>query len=174
MVWPWLTLVLLTYPCLLAADLLSDWTASAGLVVFLSGAAIVAPCRRLRRWQAVLFAACLGFLFEARRPIPDGALALVLISLAVYLTTRRTLLRNQMLLLRAALLCNTLACASWFVAAALALPRGQTPTGPELGWNLLLQGGFAALTGILAYPLVSSIQNRVMDKLGVPPAVDAA
>ena len=173
MVWSWLTLVLFTYPWLLAADLLSDWSAPSWLVVFISGAAIVAPCRRLRRWQAVLFSGCVGFLFEARRPVPDGALALFLVATAVFLTTNRTVLRNQMLLLRSAALCNSLACTAWFTASALALTRTNSVTWPTFGWQLLLQTSFAALLGLVLYVPISNLQNWLMDKAGVAPAVDA-
>ena len=67
MVWAWFIVLLATLPGLWVADLLTDSLAGTNLVVFISGAAIVAPCRRLKRWQAVIFAACVGFLFVARR-----------------------------------------------------------------------------------------------------------
>lgn len=173
MVWSWFTLLLVTYPWLLAADLMSDWTAPSGLVFFLSGAVIIAPCRRLRRWQAVLFSGCVGFLFEARRPIPDGSLALLLVAMAVFLTTNRSVLRNSMLLLRSAAICNSLACTAWFTASALALTRTNSVTWSLFGWQLLLQTGLAALLGILLYAPIAYMQNRLMDKAGVAPAIDA-
>lgn len=174
MSWSWFILLLVTYPWLLAADLLSDTLAPTGLMIFLSGAVIIAPCRRLRRWQAVLFAASVGFLFEARRPIPDGALALSLVTAAVFLTSNRKLLRNPPLALRAACACNALAAAVWFAAAAFAATRTNPTTWPVFLWQLLLQCGLAGLLGLLAYVPVSFVQNRLMDKSGVTPAADAS
>ena len=117
--WAWLFLLLATFPWLLGVDLLSDSIAASGVCLFISGAAIIAPCRRLRRWQAVLFSACVGFLFEARRPIPLGTLPFLLAGLSIFLTSNRILLRNTPLVLRGAVLCNTLACTAWFTAAGL-------------------------------------------------------
>jgi len=99
--WAWLILLLATYPWLLGADLASDALASSSLVFFVSGACLIAPSRRLKRWQMILFAGCLGFLFEARRPIPDGALALSLVAAAIFLSTQRQHLRNTPGMLRA-------------------------------------------------------------------------
>lgn len=89
MSWAWLLVLLVTYPWLLLADMLSDSLASWGVVIFITGAVLVVPCRRLKLWQSVLVAGCLGFLFEARRPIPDGVMAFWMMAAAIFFSTRR-------------------------------------------------------------------------------------
>ena len=118
--WAWLILLLATYPWLLGADLASDTLASSSLVVFVSGACLIAPSRRLKRWQCVLFAAGLGFLFEARRPIPDGTLALTLVAVVIFLSSNRRLLRSTPRMLQGAAIVNVGACLVWYLAAAFA------------------------------------------------------
>ena len=108
--WAWLILLLATYPWLLGADLASDTLASSSLVVFVSGTCLIAPSRRLKRWQCVLFAAGLGFLFEARRPIPDGTLALTLVAVAIFLSSNRPLLRSTPRMLQGAAIVNVATC----------------------------------------------------------------
>jgi hypothetical protein len=173
MVWSWFIVLLATFPCLWVADLLTDAIAGHGLVLFISGAAIVAPCRRLKRWQAVLFASCLGFLFEARRPIPAGTLAFFLAGLSIYLTSNRLLLRNTPLVLRGALLCNTLACTAWFTAAALrAGAFVQGDLGGFLGQGLL-QVGLSALVALVFFVPLAFAQDTAMDRTSVPPALES-
>lgn len=164
--WAWLILVLATYPWLLGADLATDTLASSSLIFFVTGACLIAPARRLRRWQAVLFAACLGFLFEARRPIPDGSLALALVASAIFLSSNRPLLRTTPGILRAAAVVNVVACLCWFVAAAYASP---VPAGDQFG-SLLLQVLFAGVVGTIGVIPIALTQNSVMDRIGVPPA----
>lgn len=164
--WAWLILLLATYPWLLGADLASDTLASSSLVVFVSGACLIAPARRLKRWQCVLFAAGLGFLFEARRPIPDGALALPLVAIAIFLSSDRPLLRNTPRMLQGAAIVNTGACLTWYLAAALA---ADAPADGLAG-HLLLQLLVAGLAGTLGLVPLALTQNAVMDRLGVPPA----
>jgi len=166
--WAWLFLVLATYPWLLGADLASDVLASSSLVLFISGACLIAPCRRLRRWQCVLFAGCMGFLFEARRPIPDGSVALTLVAAAIFLSSNRPLLRNTPGMLRAAVIVNLLACLSWFVCAAIVSPGG----GVEPYGVRLAQLRAAAVAAAVALMPVALTQNAAMDRLGVPPAPD--
>lgn len=163
--WAWLLLTVATYPWLLAADLASDTVASSSLVVFISGVCLVAPCRRLRRWQAVLLAAGIGFLFEARRPVPDGALALTLVTVAIFLTSQRSLLRHTPGMLRAAVIVNMLGCLSWFLAAAAVAPVTEADTL----WLGIVQVGLAGLAGLLIFLPLALTQNAVMDRLGVPP-----
>jgi len=163
--WAWLFLVLATYPWLLGADLASDVFASSSLTIFVSGACLIAPSRRLRRWQAVLFADFLGFLFEARRPVPDGSVALALVAAVIFLSSNRQLLRNTPGMLRAAVIVNVLACLCWYLGAAFAAPvAANVPSG-----QLILQLLVAALVGVIILLPVALTQNAAMDRLGVPP-----
>ena len=168
--WAWLILLLTTFPWLLAADLASDLTAGAGLIVFISGACIVAPCRRLRRWQSVPFAASVGFLFEARRPIPDGALALFLAAAAIFLTSDKQLIRNTPRMLRAAAACNAAACLIWFTFSAGS--AGQLSGLKLFSFipQLIIPVSMAGVAGVIIYIPVSLVQNAAMDRIGIPPA----
>ena len=164
--WSWIILLLATYPWLLGADLASDTLASSSLVFFVSGTCLIAPCRRLRRWQAVLFAACLGFLFEARRPIPDGALALTLVAVAIFLSSNRHLTRNTPGMLRVAAAVNVGACLVWYVASSY----GTNAPAADLAGHLLLQLLLAGVVGTVGLIPVALTQNATMDRLSVPPA----
>lgn len=166
--WAWLILLLATYPWLLGADLASDTLASASLACFVSGTCLIAPCRRLKRWQAILFAACVGFLFEARRPIPDGSLALVLVAVAIFLSSNRQLLRNTPGMLRGAAIVNVGACLVWFVAAACVSPV----PAEDFAGRLLLQLLLAGVVGTVGLIPIALTQNAALDRLGVPPAPD--
>ncbi len=166
--WAWLILLLATYPWLLGADLASDVLASSSLVCFVTGTCLVAPCRRLKRWQAILFAAGLGFLFEARRPIPDGALALSLVAVSIFLSSNRQLLRNTPTMLRAAAIVNGGACLIWFVSAAYSSPSPSEDTVWHLGLQLIL----ATLVGAVGLIPIALTQNAAMDRIGVPPAAE--
>jgi hypothetical protein len=164
--WAWLILLLATYPWLLAADLAGDSLASSSLVVFVSGACLIAPCRRLKRWQCVLFAAALGFLFEARRPIPDGALAVTLVAVAIYLSSNRPLLRSTPRMLQGAAIVNIGACLVWYLAAAFVTDAPSDGAAGHLFGQLLLAG----VVGAVGLVPVALTQNAVMDRAGVPPA----
>ena len=166
--WAWLFLLLATYPWLLGADLASDTLASSSLIFFLSGTCLVAPCRRLKRWQAVLFAAGIGFLFEARRPIPDGALALSLVAIAIFLSSNRQLIRNTPGMLRAAAIVNVGTCLIWFLASSYGSPSPATDLAGQLIFQLLL----AVVAGTLGLIPIALTQNAVLDRLNVPPAPD--
>jgi len=166
--WAWLILPLATYPWLLGADLGSDTLASSSLVFFISGTCLIAPCRRLKRWQAVLFAACLGFLFEARRPIPDGALALTLVAVSIFLSSNRQLLRNTPGMLRAAAIVNMGACLIWFVASSY----GSPASAGDLVGPLLVQLLLAGVVGTVALVPIALTQNATLDRLSIPPAPD--
>jgi hypothetical protein len=168
MAWAWLILLLATYPWLLGADLVTDVAGATALLCFITGACLIAPCRRLPRWQCVLFAASIGFLFEARRPIPDGLLALTLVAAAIFLSSNRPLLRSTPRMLRAAAIINALACLGWMVGAATVSPgSGEAFTGLALA-----QLALAVFFGVLALVPVALTQNAVMDRLGVAPAHD--
>ena len=173
MVWAWFIVLLATLPGLWVADLLTDSLAGTNLVVFISGAAIVAPCRRLKRWQAVIFAACVGFLFEARRPIPLGTLPFLLAGLSIFLTSNRILLRNPPLVLRGAVLCNTLACTAWFTAAGLRPGAFAQGNLGDITLQLLIQVGFAAAIALLVFVPLALIQDAAMDRTGLPPALES-
>ena len=164
--WAWLILLLATYPWLLGADLASDTLASSSLVVFVSGTCLIAPSRRLKRWQCVLFAAGLGFLFEARRPIPDGTLALTLVAVAIFLSSNRPLLRSTPRMLQGAAIVNVAACLVWYLAAAYAADAPADGAAGHLLGQLLLAG----VVGTLGLVPVALTQNAAMDRLGVPPA----
>ena len=166
--WAWLILLLATYPWLLGADLASDTLASSSLVFFVSGTCLIAPSRRLKRWQTILFAACVGFLFEARRPIPDGALALSLVAAAIFLSANRPLLRTTPAMLRAAAAINVVACLVWFVAAAYVSPAPAADLIGLLFAQLLLAG----VVGTVGLVPIALTQNAAMDRLGVPPPVE--
>ena len=166
--WAWLFLLLATYPWLLGADLASDTLASSSLIFFISGTCLVAPCRRLKRWQAVLFAAGLGFLFEARRPIPDGALALSLVAIAIFLSSNRQLIRNTPGMLRAAAIVNAVACLIWFLSSSYGSPSPAT----DLAGQLILQLLLAGVVGTLGLIPIALTQNAALDRLNVPPAPD--
>jgi len=166
--WAWLILLLATYPWLLGADLASDTLASSSLVFFISGTCLIAPCRRLKRWQAILFAACLGFLFEARRPIPDGALALSLVAASIFLSSNRQLLRNTPGMLWAAAIVNMGACLVWFVASSY----GSPATFGDLAPHLLLQLLLAGVVGTIGLVPIALTQNATLDRLSIPPAPD--
>ena len=173
MVWAWFIVLLATLPGLWVADLLTDSLAGNNLVVFISGAAIVAPCRRLKRWQAVIFAACVGFLFEARRPIPLGTLPFLLAGLSIFLTSNRILLRNTPLVRRGAVLCNTLACTAWFTAAGLRAGAFAQGNLGDITLQLLIQVGFAAAIALLVFVPLALIQDAAMDRTGLPPALES-
>jgi len=172
--WVWLFLLLATYPWLLGVDLLSDSFATSGVTLFASGVALIAPCRRLRRWQAVLFAACVGFLFEALRPIPDGSLALLLVLVAIYLTSHRELLRDTPKMFLAAILVNTLACTGWFFAAGLAHSKQVPLLSLHFLGQWLLHVLLAIILATLLLAPIAVAQNFAMDKAGLPQPDEAA
>lgn len=171
--WAWFFLLLATYPWLLGVDLLTDSVATTGVGLFIAGAVMIAPCRRLRRWQAVLFAAGIGFLYEALRPIPDGSVAIVLVFGAIFLTSNRAIIRDLPMMLRGALLLNILACTSWFLATAW---RYQNQV-PLLSLNFLGQWLLhllaATILALLLFVPIVLVQNFTMDKVGIPQADEA-
>ena len=129
---------------------------------------LIAPCRRLKRWQAILFAACVGFLFEARRPIPDGALALSLVAVSIFLSSNRQLTRNTPGMLRAAAIVNVGACLVWFVASSY----GAAVSVADLAGHLCVQLLLAGVVGTIGLIPIALTQNSALDRLGVPPAPD--
>ena len=168
--WAWFFLILATYPWLFVADLLSSTLASSTLNYFITGAALIAPCRRLKRWQAVLFAGCVGFMFEAYRPIPNGTVAISLITLAILLGNYRSYLRTTLAMVQAAVVVNACVAIIWFSASAYTC---QAPTDI---YNLIYQAAIqATLSGIMGLVVIiplSTTQNWVLDLIGVPSAQD--
>ncbi len=168
--WAWFFLLLATYPWLLGVDLLTDASAGAGVGLCISGAVIIAPCQRLRRWQGVLFAASVGFLYEAFRPVPDGSVALVLVVGAIFLTSNRPFIRDLPFMFRGAILMNSLVCTSWFVASALH-HQAQIPLlSLHFLGQWLLHLLCAAVLAIFLLVPIAIVQNFTMDKVGVPKA----
>lgn len=168
--WAWFFLILATYPWLFVSDLFSSTLASSGLNFFITGAALIAPCRRLKRWQAVLFAGCVGFMFEAYRPIPPGTVAISLVTLAILLGNYRSYLRTTLATVQAAVVVNACVAIIWFSATAY---QSQAPTDI---YNLIYQASIqATLSGLMGLAVIiplSTTQNWIMDLIGVPSAQD--
>jgi hypothetical protein len=168
--WAWFFLILATYPWLFVADLLSSTLASSGLNYFITGAALIAPCRRLKRWQAVLFAGCVGFMFEAYRPIPNGTVAISLIFIAILLGNYRSYLRTTLSLTQAAAVVNACVAIIWFSASV------HSSDAPTDIYNLIYQAAIqATLSGVMGLVIIiplSTTQNWVLDLIGVPSAQD--
>lgn len=172
--WSWFLLLLATYPWLLVSDLVSDVMADTGLVCFLTGAAVVAPARRLGRGPAALFALCVGFMFEARRPIADGWLAFALAFAALSICGPQRLLRRPAAVWMAAIVLNAAATATWFALGAWRAAAEGSRMSLALGvWIGILQVMVAAACAAVAAPLMFRAQETLMDRLGVPEAREA-
>ena len=168
--WAWFFLILATYPWLFVSDLVSSTLASSGLNYFITGAALIAPCRRLKRWQAVLFAGCVGFMFEAYRPIPNGTVAISLVTLAILLGNYRSYLRTHLGMIQAAVVVNAGAAIIWFTAAAYQ-SEGQTDIYNAI-YETAIQGTLSGLMGLIIIMPLATTQNWIMDLIGVPSAQD--
>lgn len=160
----WLIALAASYPWLLAADLLGDAVARWHLLVFAPGLLLATPLLRLRPWQALLFAACLGFAYESRRPLPPGSAAFALMAVALVLQANRHLLRRR----RAALV----AASANLVACVLILPLAGLDHAVEglaaWTWSLPVQAALAALLGAVLHPWASALQSRWLDRAGFP------
>jgi hypothetical protein len=168
--WAWFFLILATYPWLFVSDLISSTLASTGLNYFITGAALIAPCRRLKRWQAVLFAGCVGFMFEAYRPIPNGTVAISLVTLAILLGNYRSYLRTNLGMVQAAVVINANAAIIWFTAAAY-----QSEANTDIYnaiYEAAIQGTLSGLMGLIIIMPLATTQNWIMDLIGVPSAQD--
>jgi len=168
--WAWFFLILATYPWLFVSDLISSTLASTGLNYFITGAALIAPCRRLKRWQAVLFAGCVGFMFEAYRPIPNGTVAISLVTLAILLGNYRSYLRTNLGMVQAAVVVNASAAIIWFTAAAY-----QSEANTDIYnaiYEAAIQGTLSGLMGLIIIMPLATTQNWIMDLIGVPSAQD--
>ena len=170
----WFLLLLATYPWLLVSDLVSDVMVDTGLVCFLTGAAIIAPARRLGRGPAALFARCLGLMFEARRPIPDGWLAFALAFAALAICGPQRLLRRPAAIWMAAIVLNAAATAVWFLLGGfMAASEGSRVSVINGIWFGMLQVTVAAACAAVAGPFMLRAQESLMDRLGVPEAREA-
>ena len=168
--WGWFVPILATYPLLFVAYLVSSPLAGSGLSYFITGAALIAPCRRLKRWQAVLFAGCVGFMFEAYRPIPDGTVAISLVTLAILLGNYRSYLRTALGTIQAAVVVNAVAAIIWFAASAY---QSQAPSDIyNTIYQASIQGTLSGLMGLVIIIPLATTQNWIMDLIGVPSAQD--
>lgn len=160
----WLIALAASYPWLLAGDLLGDLLSPWHLLVFVPGLLLATPLLRLRPWQALLFAGCLGLAYESRRPLPAGSAAFALMALAAILQANRHLLRRRRAALVAAV-CNLAACALLLPLAALGQPfQGWS----AWTWSLAVQCVFAGLVGFILQPWVGSLQSAVLHRAGFP------
>ncbi len=172
--WSWFLLLLATYPWLLVSDLVSDAMADTGLVCFLAGAAVVAPARRFGRGPAALFALCVGFMSEARRPLPDGALAFGLAFAALALCGPQKLLRRPAAVWLAAVALNALATLLWFTLGGFGAAEEGVPVAVGAGlWRGALQVLVAAGVAAGVAPFMLRAQESLMDRLGVPEVREA-
>jgi len=167
----WFLLLLATYPWLLVSDLISDVMVDTGLVCFLTGAAVIAPARRLGRGPAALFALCLGLMFEARRPIADGWLAFALAFAALAVCGPQRLLRRPAAIWMAAVGLNAAATAVWFLLGGfMAASEGSQVSVINGIWFGLLQVMVAAACAAVVGPFMLRAQESLMNRLGVPEA----
>jgi hypothetical protein len=158
----WLIALAASYPWLLAGDLLGDFLAPWHLLVFVPGLLLTTPVLRLRPWQALLFAACLGLAYESRRPLPPGAGAFALMTLTAVLQAYRHLLRRR----RAPLI----AAAANLAGCALLLPLAALDQ-PFLGWaawtwSLGIQCALAGALGLVLHPLAGAVQAFLLERAG--------
>ncbi|MGA0134526.1 MAG: hypothetical protein ACO3ND_09255 [Opitutales bacterium] len=169
--WSWLLLLLATYPWLVASDLITDTLSDSGLVCFLAAAAMVAPSRRLGRGAAAIFALCIGFMFESRRPLPDGSVAFPLAFAAIALSGPQTLMRRPAQVWIGAIILNALATLVWVVAAGShAWYSGHPLPAGHLVWRGLLQVTVSAAAAALLAPFMLRAQESIMNRLGIPEA----
>jgi len=167
----WFLLLLATYPWLLVSDLISDVMVDTGLVCFLTGAAVIAPARRLGRGPAALFALCLGLMFEARRPIADGWLAFALAFAALAVCGPQRLLRRPAAIWMSAVGLNAAATAVWFLLGGfMAASEGSQVSVINGIWFGLLQVMVAAACAAVVGPFMLRAQESLMNRLGVPEA----
>lgn len=160
----WLVALATCYPWLLAADLLSDLTAPWHVSVGLLGAVLVTPFLRLRTWQAVLLAACVGLAFESRRPVQPGWAALALAVLSVVAVTWRDRLRSKPGWLAPAAL-NVLACGFAWPAS---LPVNHTWDWAQWTYALPVHLLVAAAAAAALHRPIQAFQSHLLDRWGLP------
>jgi hypothetical protein len=157
----WLLALVVSYPCILATDLLSDTLASWHLLPFTAGALLITPTLRLKLPQALLFAACLGLLVESFRPVPSGAAVFPLMVMVVLIAAWREPLRRRPRPLVSAF-ANALAL------AALLVVTGSITEGTWANWLVALpfQVLLAFALGWLIHPLAVMLQTYFLDRAG--------
>lgn len=160
----WLVALATCYPWMLAGDLLGDLTSPWHLGVFLPGAVLVTPMLRLRTWQAVLLAGCVGLAYESRRPIPPGLFALGLMVLAVLAVSWRDRLRSKPAWLAYATL-NMLACT---LAMPASTPVTHAWNWSEWTWALPVQVLVAGATAAALHRPLAGFQSHLLERFGLP------
>ncbi len=158
----WLIALGAAAPWILAADLLSDSLAPWGLAVFVPGALLATPALRLGTGQALLLAACLGFAHEARRPIPDGAAAFVLMLAMLVAVNWRGPLRRR----------RRAWVAGWMNAACATLVSVATGFGQgdwtAWGGSVPLHALVAFAAGAALQPVAGAMQDHFLSRAGFP------
>jgi len=165
----WLVALAASYPWILAADLAGDLLAPWHLHAFVPGLLLAAPALRLKAWQLLIFSACLGLAYEARRPLPAGSAAFALMAVAAILQANRDLLRRRRAILAAAG-ANVLACAAVLPLAALDQPVGGWQAW---AWALPVQLALAALLGAALHPIAGAFQSALLDRAGFPEVAES-
>lgn len=157
----WLLALLVSYPWILATDLLADTLASWHLLPFAAGALLITPTLRLKLPQALLFAGCLGLLVESFRPVPSGAVAFPLMVLTVLIAAWREPLRRRPRPLVSA-------AANAVALAALLIITRSLSEGTWANWLIALpfQILLAFALGWLIHPLAVLLQTYFLDRAG--------
>lgn len=160
----WLIALGASAPWVVAADLLSDALAPLGLAVFVPGALLASPALRLGTTQALVLAACLGFAHEARRPVPDGAAAFVLmLAMLLAVTWRGPLRRRRRAWVAAGI--NASTCLAIAVATGVAVGGGD---GLAWGWSVPVHAALAFLVGAAIHPIAGGMQDHFLSRAGFP------
>lgn len=160
----WLIALGASAPWVIAADLVSDALAPWGLAVFVPGALLASPALRLGTTQALLLAACLGLAHEARRPVPDGAAAFILMLAMLLAVTWRGPLRRRRRAWVAGWI-NAATCLAISAATGVALGGGD---GLAWGWSLAVHATLAFLAGAAIQPLAGGMQEHFLARAGFP------
>ena len=160
----WLIALGASAPWIVAADLLSDALAPLGLAVFIPGAVLAAPALRLGTAQSLLLAACLGFAHEARRPVPDGAAAFILMLAMLVAVTWRGPLRRRRRAWVAGWI-NAASCLAVGAATGVAVGGGDALAW---GWSLAVHALVAFLAGAAIQPIAGGMQEHFLARSGFP------
>ena len=160
----WLIALGAAAPWVVAADLLSDALAPLGVAIFIPGALLASPALRLGTTQALLLAACLGFAHEARRPLPDGAAAAILmVAMLVAVNWRGPLRRRRRAWVAGGI--NAGACLGIAVATGVSMGGGD---GLTWAWSVPVHAFIAFLIGAAIQPLAGGMQDHFLARAGFP------